>query len=241
MRPRSATRSPWPVTEAVAARRVPSTPTARSTPTRSRRPGITWTFGYPFPRLAPDEAVDRIDMIHALAPGMQVLDAGIAGPPGHAGRHRPRRPVPVRPPRRRRHASGSRPPRPGRSPRCSTAASPAATRSASATRAPRGEAADRIAIVRAGAGPRSALMWLPPQEAEFYGERDVRLGRARARPLRRPARRPAAIACSRGARSGSSRPGARPRVAGPAPGPRRTAIRVAWRNAPAQRFDWVGI
>ncbi len=29
-------------------------------------PGITWTTGYPVPYLLPDEAVDRIDQIHAL-------------------------------------------------------------------------------------------------------------------------------------------------------------------------------
>ena len=50
-------------------------------PTRSRRPGITWTFGYPFPRLDRGEAVDRIDMVHALRPA-QVLAAGIVGPSG---------------------------------------------------------------------------------------------------------------------------------------------------------------
>jgi endonuclease/exonuclease/phosphatase family metal-dependent hydrolase len=30
------------------------------------KPGITWTSGYPVPHILPDEAVDRIDQIHAL-------------------------------------------------------------------------------------------------------------------------------------------------------------------------------
>jgi hypothetical protein len=71
---------PWPVTEAVAAAGFQDA--YRSThPDPVAAPGITWTFGTPFPRLAPDVAVDRIDMIHASA-GIRVLDSGIAGPPG---------------------------------------------------------------------------------------------------------------------------------------------------------------
>jgi len=44
-------------------------------------PGITWTFGYPFPRRAANEVIDRIDFVHASR-GVQVVDSGIVGPSG---------------------------------------------------------------------------------------------------------------------------------------------------------------
>ena len=70
----------WPVSRAFAAagfqdsyRVVHPDPVAN--------PGITWTFGYPFPRLRSNEVVDRIDYVQASR-GVQVLDSGIAGPSG---------------------------------------------------------------------------------------------------------------------------------------------------------------
>ena len=60
-------------------------------------PGITWSSGYPVPHLLPDEAVDRIDQIHALGnsttTGSQMLgqsggaDIGIAIDPWPSDHH----------------------------------------------------------------------------------------------------------------------------------------------------------
>ena len=50
-------------------------------PNPKKVPGITWTLGYPYPRIAPDEAVDRIDFIWAPN-GTKVFSSGIVGPTG---------------------------------------------------------------------------------------------------------------------------------------------------------------
>ena len=69
---------------------------------------------------------------------------------------------------------------------------------------------------------------------------DVRLGRALPRPLRRAARDPrrsralAQHVLGRSARRAAARGVPRRIRAG-------AALRIAWRNAPADRFDWVGI
>src|SRR4051812_37750656 len=70
----------WPVTEAV--QRAGFRDSYRVIhPDPVATPGITWTFGYPFPRIAKGEVVDRIDLIQASA-GVDVLASGIVGPPG---------------------------------------------------------------------------------------------------------------------------------------------------------------
>jgi endonuclease/exonuclease/phosphatase family metal-dependent hydrolase len=72
----------WPVNKALADagfrdsyREVHPDPVAR--------PGITWTSGYPVPHILPDEAVDRIDQIHALGNAATVASqlVGEAGGP----------------------------------------------------------------------------------------------------------------------------------------------------------------
>lgn len=50
-------------------------------PDPKKVPGITWTLGYPYPRIAEDEAVDRIDFIWAPK-GTKVKTSGIVGPTG---------------------------------------------------------------------------------------------------------------------------------------------------------------
>ena len=211
------------------------TPTAPPTPTRSRRPGITWTFGYPFPRLRADE-VGRPDR-----PGPGVAPASRCSTPGSPGRRaRPTSrsrvdPVPVRPPRRWSRACASC--RPRRAPFASVLRPPGGARrpdrrALRARRAASGR--DRLAIVRARRrGPRAR-----PDDAAAAGGRasTARVtfgsGGLRAGPLRRAAGRRRRPRGCRAARSGSSRP-TRGRASACAGGHAPAApIRVAWRNAP---------
>ena len=122
---------PWPVTQAIAAAGFRDAYRATH-PDPVAAPGITWTFGTPFPRLPPDLAVDRIDMIHASAASRcsTAASRGRPGPrtsPGPSTRIRPT--TAPSPPR-----CGSRPRRPATSCRSSTGASRAERRSPSATR-----------------------------------------------------------------------------------------------------------
>jgi endonuclease/exonuclease/phosphatase family metal-dependent hydrolase len=50
-------------------------------PDPKKVPGITWTLGYPYPRIEEDEVVDRIDFIFAQK-NTKVLSSGIIGPNG---------------------------------------------------------------------------------------------------------------------------------------------------------------
>ena len=156
----------WPVTRALAGAGFQDAYRATH-PDPVAAPGITWTFGYPFPRRAADEVIDRIDLIGASA-GVEVLDSGIAGPPGtpdvtvpidpYPSDHRavvahvrlaPSVPSPFASVLHRRVVRGE----------------PIGVRYA----APRGEGSDRLAIVRAGKPAARAIMLLPPQEASFFG------------------------------------------------------------------------
>ena len=227
----------WPVTEAIAAAGFQDAYRATH-PDPVAAPGITWTFGYPFPRIAADEVADRIDLIQASA-GVQVLDSGIAGPPGT-----PDVTVPVDPyPSDHRAVVATvrlTPAAPGRFvsvlERRVERGGPVAVRYG----APRGEGTDRIAIVPAGAGPGRARMWLPPQEASFFGAVTFASGALAPGAYD-------ALLVTRGDRVLSRsrfwvvRPRARPRVRVVRRVRAGGAIRVAWRNAPGYRRDWVGI
>ena len=83
-------------------------------------------------------------------------------------------------------------------------------------------------------------MQLPPQEAGYYGA--VRFGSGALVPGRYDA---LLVDHDGDVRSRASfwvvKPGARPALRVPATVPAKQPIRVAWRNAPADRFDWVGI
>lgn len=131
-------------------------------------PGITWTYGYPYPRLNEGEVIDRIDFVY-VANAVEVLDSQILGEPtmpntdiavvpypaDHRGVVSTVRVLPVVPPSfvsvnarvvtqgeqivARYHALG-------------------------------GEATDRIVLVKSGGDAASeALVWLPPMEAGFFG------------------------------------------------------------------------
>ena len=227
----------WPVSRAFAAagfqdsyRVVHPDPVAN--------PGITWTFGYPFPRLRSNEVVDRIDYVHA-SPGVQVLDSGIAGPSGtpdvtvpidpwpsdHRGVVSTVRLTPAVPPLYasvidRRVEQGD----------------PILVRYAAQPKQPR----MTLRIVRHGGAADAALMQLPPQEAGYYGA--VRFGSGALAPGRYDA---LLVDHDGDVRSRASfwvvKPGARPVLRVPATVAAKQPIRVAWRNAPADRFDWIGI
>ena len=168
---------PWPVTEALAAAGYQDTYRAVH-PDPVASPGITWTYGYPFPRLNANEVVDRIDLVQASA-GIQVLDSGIAGPPGTPDVTIPIDPYPSD---HRAVVSTVRltpvAPRPFASVlhRRVTRGDDIGVRYA----APRGEGRDHLAIV-APAGRRE-IMTLPPQEASFFGH--VTFGSGGLRPGR---------------------------------------------------------
>ncbi len=227
----------WPVTRALASAGFQDAYRVAH-PDPVAAPGITWTFGYPFPRRAADEVIDRIDLIEASA-GVQVLDSGIAGPPGtpdvtvpidpYPSDHRavvasvrltPAVPSPFASVLQRRVVRGE----------------PIGVRYA----APRGEGSDQLAIVRAGEPADRAIMTLPPQEASFFGS--VSFGSGGLEPGRYDA-----LLVTRGDRVRSRStfwvvsPDARAlvrvskRVRAGAP------IRVRWRDAPGFRRDWVGV
>ena len=223
----------WPVTRALADAGFQDTYRVAH-PDPVATPGITWTFGYPFPRLAQDEVVDRIDLVQASA-GVDVRSSGIAGPPLTRDVTVPIDPYPSD---HRAVVSTVR----------LTPASPAPFASVLQRRvqsgdaigvryaAPRGESTDRLAIVPAGGRPEDAIMTLPPQEASFFGRVTFGSGGLRA------GRYDALLITARNRVLSRSTfwvvdRGARPRL-------RVTTgddVRVAWRNAPGYRRDWIGI
>lgn len=50
-------------------------------PDPKKVPGVTWTLGYPYPRIAKNETVDRIDFIF-VPTGTKVISSDIVGPKG---------------------------------------------------------------------------------------------------------------------------------------------------------------
>jgi endonuclease/exonuclease/phosphatase family metal-dependent hydrolase len=228
---------PWPVTEALAhAGFQDSYRVVHPDPVAT--PGITWTFGYPFPRRAPGEVIDRIDLVQASA-GVQVLDSGIVGPSGT-----PDVTYPVDPyPSDHRAVVSTVRLVPGTPPSFASVLHKRVERGdpiGVRYHAPRGEGIDRLAVVHGGDRPRRALMTLPPQEASFYGA--VTFGSGGLAP----GRYDALLVTRHGhvlSRSGFwvVRRDARPAVRVPRAIPAGRAIRVSWRNAPGYRRDWVGI
>ncbi len=229
----------WPVTKAVEAAGLIDTYRAAH-PDPTERVGMTWTPGYPVPRLRPNEVSDRIDLILAGGP-VEVLASRIVGesggqdvdipvhpwPSDHRGVVSSVRVIPAEPPLfaavdQRRVEIGQ----------------PLVVR----YHAPTGEETDRIVIVSAdGNAPEDTLMSLPPYEADFNGS--VTFGTA----MLEPGEYAAALVDGEGNEISRSRfwvvaPGAVPAVTTDAPSySTGEAITVNWENTPAQRWDWLGI
>jgi hypothetical protein len=229
----------WPVTVAVQkAGFIDTYRAARPDPVAE--PGVTWTYGYPYPRLEPNEVIDRIDLVF-VTENVEVLKSEVVGPKGspnadveiepfpsdHRGVVSTIRVIPALPPLfvatdKRRIVQGE----------------PIVVR----YHTPNGENSDRIVLVNAeGDAVNEALMSLPPYEADFFGA--VTFG------------------------SGTLGPGSYDVVllsenvedmsrssfwivdanVTPSVSTDKTSygegetITVSWENAPAQRWDWLGI
>ena len=227
----------WPVTRALAAAGFQDAyRTAHPDPVAN--PGITWTFGYPFPRLRNNEITDRIDLVQASR-DMQVLDAGIAGPSGT-----PDVTVPIDPyPSDHRGVVATVRLTPAVPPLFASVldrrverGEPILVRYGAQPGKPRAH----LSVVHTGDGAHDALMTLPPQEAGYYGA--VHFGSGALAPGRYDA---LLVDAGGDVRSRSTfwvvRPGARPALRVEGPVRARTPFTLRWRNAPGERRDWVGV
>ncbi|HYO88039.1 MAG TPA: endonuclease/exonuclease/phosphatase family protein [Candidatus Limnocylindrales bacterium] len=158
----------WPVTQAVEAAGLVDTYRVVH-PDPVSQPGITWTYGYPYPRLRAGEVLDRIDFLFASS-AIEIVNSHIVGPGGSANADIPITPypsdhravaatlrlTPVEPPL---FTSLDR--------RVVQAGDPIVVR----YHVPVGEASDRIFILPADAAltEETPLMSLPPMEADFFG------------------------------------------------------------------------
>ncbi|MDZ4767162.1 MAG: endonuclease/exonuclease/phosphatase family protein [Chloroflexota bacterium] len=209
-------------------------------PDPTARVGMTWTPGYPVPRLREGEVVDRIDYVYA-AGNVQVLDSQIVGelggadvdiavdpyPSDHRGVVSTLRITPAVPPLFAAVTD-----------RVITQGDDIVVRYA----APEGENTDRIVIVPAGGGvPNDNLLSLPPMEADFFGA--VTFGSQTLAPGEY-----AAVLVGGGETELSRSqfwilaPDAVPeiRTTQPTFAPDEP-ISIEWANAPDNRYDWIGI
>jgi endonuclease/exonuclease/phosphatase family metal-dependent hydrolase len=230
---------PWPVTVAVeAAGFIDTYRAARPDPVAE--PGVTWTYGYPYPRLESGEVLDRIDLVFATN-NIEVVSSEIVGPGGspnadieitpypsdHRGVVSTVRVTPVEPPvfvatDKRKAVQGE----------------PIVVR----YHAPNGEDTDRIVLVKAeGDALNDALMSLPPYEADFFGA--VTFGSQTLEPGLYDA-----VLLSENTEEVSRTSfwivdaNALPSLSTDKTSySEGEAITVSWGNAPAQRWDWLGI
>jgi endonuclease/exonuclease/phosphatase family metal-dependent hydrolase len=229
----------WPVTRAMEAAGLVDTYRAAH-PDPTARVGMTWTPGYPVPRLRPSEVSDRIDLVFAGGP-IEVLASQIVGEANGADVD-----IPVNPwPSDHRGVVSTvlvSPVEPALfvavEQRRVEAGQPLIVR----YHAPEGEEVDRIVIVAAdGNAPDDALMSLPPYEADFHGS--VTFGTATLEP----GDYAAVLVNSSGDEVSRSsfwvvEPGAVSVVTTAAPSYHTgEAITITWENAPAQRWDWLAV
>ncbi len=229
----------WPVSSELAAAGFVDTYRAAH-PDAVADPGITWTFGYPYPHLDENEAADRIDQIHVSGP-VKTLDSTIAGEPGLPGVG-----VPVHPwPSDHLAVISTLRVVPGRPGNLVSVADVAAGEPihvrfhAAATED--GRLSDGSIAIRA-AGSSKALLTRPTNDGTDRGSL-VAFGSA----VLAPGEYTAALLDPKGTELAASSfsvgaPGGLPAVTAPAgavaPG---APIEVRWSGAPGNRFDWVGL
>ncbi len=207
-------------------------------------PGITWTWGYPYPHIEPNEAVDRIDQIHVGGPATTV-SSWLAGPPGVPGVGTPISPWPsdhLAVVSTLRLEPGPAPSMVSFDRRAVRRGEVVGVRFHAASTSDGRLENGRIAIVRPGAPPRTALMTRGTNNGTDRGSL-VPFGTA----LLRPGAYEAVLVNRRGREL--SRAGfwvlARDAVPTVVLGKRSftpgEAIRASWRAAPGDRFDWLGL
>lgn len=230
---------PWPVTAAVEDAGFVDTYRA-AYPDPTQRLGITWTYGYPYPRLKADEVLDRIDFVFAAGAG-EVLASEIVGPAGS-----PEVDIPIAPfPSDHRGVVSTVQVTPRQPPFLVAADKRVVKQGESFVVryfAPNGEAQDRIAVVAAGGDATTdAQMWLPPYEASFAGS--VTFGSGALTPGRYEV-------VLLGKEQAEVARNTFWVVAPTAPPTLQTAqpsfsvgesITMTWDNAPANRWDWLAI
>ncbi len=203
-------------------------------------PGRTWSYGYPYPRLRPLEAIDRIDLIFSYG-AVETLKSEVVGPPGS-----PDVDITVDPyPSDHRAVVSTVRLTPGWMPvyvavgniRVETG-DPLLVH----YHAPYGEKFDQLYLVRVlPDGSEEQLMWLPPQEADIYGA--IRFGTGGLKTGKY-----AVVLISETDKELSRSEfwvvakNAVPllRVDNATAGAADTIV-VEWRHAPARKRDWLGI
>lgn len=229
----------WPTTKAVEdAGFVDTFRAAHPDPVAD--PGRTWTYGYPYPRLNENEAIDRIDFVFAANAG-SVVASQVVGEPGT-----PNVDIPVSPyPSDHRSVVSTVKVTPVEPPvfvAVDKVRVTAGDRLLVRYHAPDGEETDRLALVPAGGAiPTDELMWLPPQEAAYFGA--VRFGTGGLQPGAYEAvlvgkedqvlaRAPFWLVAAAAVPTLSTH---KPTYA------LGEAVTIQWDNAPAHMRDWIGI
>ena len=229
----------WPVTVAVEEAGFIDTYRAAH-PDPVAEPGVTWTYGYPYPRLEPNEVIDRIDLVFATK-DVEVLKSEIVGPKGS-----PNADVEIEPfPSDHRAVVSTIRVTPALPPlfvavdkRRVEKGEPIVVR----YHAPNGEDSDRIVLVKAeGDAVNEALMSLPPYEADFFGA--VTFGSGTLGPGSYDV-----VLLSKNVEEASRSSfwivdaNVTPSVVtDKASYSKGETITVSWENAPAHRWDWLGI
>lgn len=230
---------PWPA--GIAVEDIGMVDTFRAAhPDPKADPGRTWTYGYPYPRIRPDEVVDRIDFVYA-SKGSQVTRSRVVGQPGT-----PDVDVEVGPwPSDHRAVVSTVVVHPVEPPTFVSVEQPRVERPGTfgvRYHAPNGEGTDRLVVVKRGkpAGGGKGIMWLPPMEASYYGE--VLFGSGNLAPGAYDV-----VLLTKHDKEVSRSPfwvvahDAVPQVSAPTTVRKGHSITLTWANAPAQRFDWVAI
>lgn len=233
----------WPATAAM--EDAGFTDTFRAAhPSPTTHPGRTWTYGYPFPRVNDDEVIDRIDYVFASGID-EVLDAEVVGDAGTADVD-----IEVTPYPSDHRAMVARvmvePVEPPPFVSADDVRIEAGDTVGVRYHAPGGEATDRMVVVTEGgeATDGAGLMWLPPQEASYFGH--VTFGTGSLEPGTYEV--VLLTADDAGAETEVSRsrfwvvdPDARPTVSAAPTLAQGDDVEISWADAPARKWDWVGI